>query len=229
MLNHQSIGMIKASKDSQALENLKSLITVYPTSPLKPKAEILKVALEKNLAEAKVKADAIAAVEAAKRAVIEATKLAQAKIDSAKNVKIVAKPLFDSAAYKLNLLFPVNKLQIHSAVIVFNKIDKTNLDKLQFELEKFNKQDKATSLVFSNTLQLDENNTLLLFDEFRNADSAIAYVNILKKAIPGKFTWLKPKDYSFIIISQSNLNLLITNKRFDDYKKVFKNIYNVKL
>ena len=128
----------------------------------------------------------------------------------------------------MNLLFPANKTVPHSAVIVLNKIDKTNLDKLLTGLEKFNKEDKATSLIFTNVLALDEYTTLLLLDEFKNADSATAYITILKKTMPSKFAWLKPKDYSFIMISQSNLNLLIANKRFEDYKKAFKNNYNVK-
>ena len=228
LLYIEAVGQAKAQKDSMAVSTLQALITFYPTTPIKNKAEVLKNILEKKLAEEKIKADAIAAVEAAKKAALEVVKAAQAKLDSIKNIKLVVKPKVDSATIKLNLLFPVNKLGPHSAVLILNKIEKANLGLLQTGFENFNKQDKATSVVFLNTLPIDANNTLLLFDEFRNADSAIAYINIIKKVLPTNFKWLKPKDYSFVIISQSNLNLLITNKRLDDYRKVFKNNYNVK-
>ena len=229
LLYIEAIGAVKANKDSLAVVNLKELILNYPLSTLKAKAEILKNALEKKIANEEAET---AAKNAAIKAAVQAVKDAAMAVDSAKQQaallkikKVPNKTIVDSAAIKLNLLFPINKLEPHTVFLVLKKVNDTSLQKIQTGIEKFNSENKSTSIIFSNNYNQDAITKILFFDDFKNANAAIDYVNILKPAVVARFKWLKPYQYSFMIISQSNLKALLSNRNFEAYKKVFKN-YN---
>ena len=47
----------------------------------------------------------------------------------------------------------------------------------------------------------------------------------IKKAAPTEVSWLQANKYSFLVISEKNLQLLKTNKDIDTYKVLLKNQY----
>ncbi|MEO6583872.1 MAG: hypothetical protein ABIO05_06085, partial [Ferruginibacter sp.] len=76
--------------------------------------------------------------------------------------------------------------------------------------------------------QLDAQTAILLFSSngFADADAAVAYYDKIKKAAPAEVSWLQPVKYSFIIISENNLQLLKTNKDLKNYKTLLNAQFN---
>ena len=67
---------------------------------------------------------------------------------------------------------------------------------------------------------IDAARAILLFAPFANATEALKYFDRIKKAAPNEVSWLQPSKYSFIIISESNLQVLKTNKDIISYKQL---------
>lgn len=234
LLYIEAIGLAKANKDSQAVSNLNTIITTFPTSGIKPKAEILKTLLDKKLFDAAAEAAKRAAAQkliddalAAAKKVIEDAKAAEL---AKKNAAILAKQkpvIVDSATLKLNLLYPVNKLEKHTVFLILNKLPQAICENIQADLDLFNSLDSTTKFIFSNTYSADANTTILFYDEFRNADAAAAYCKKLKTAVFARHA-LKPVQYGILIISASNLKTFMNKNNLEEYKKVFKTNYEIK-
>jgi tetratricopeptide (TPR) repeat protein len=234
LLYIEAIGLVKANRDSQAVSNLNNIITTYPSSALKPKAEILKVALDKKLADAAAEE---AKKAAAQKAIDDAKAAAQKIIDDAKAVDLAKKQAallakqkpvkVDSAMVKLNLMFPVNKMEKHTVFLILNKLPQARIDSIQIDLDEFNKSNPTYKNIFSNAYSAEANTSILFYDEFGNADQAAAYCKVLKTAVFARHA-LKPSQYGILIISASNLKTFIGNNKLEDYKKVFKNNYDIK-
>ena len=64
---------------------------------------------------------------------------------------------------------------------------------------------------------IDKDRALLVFSPFTNAEAAYQFLEKLKKAAPDEVSWLPANKYSFILISEDNLQLLKTNKDFPAY------------
>lgn len=67
---------------------------------------------------------------------------------------------------------------------------------------------------------IDGEKALLLFTPFADAGAALKYFDRIKKAAPSEISWLQPAKYSFIIISDENLQLLKANKDLAAYKQL---------
>ena len=234
LLYIEAIAHAKANRDSIAVNSLNTLITNYASSPLKPKAEKLKEILDKKIANAAAEAAVIAA---AKKAVEDAKAAAQKVIEDAKaaalakkNAALLAKQkpvVVDSAMLKLNAMYPINKMEAHTVFLVLNKMSSNDCDSLQVELDMYNKADATTKNIFSNNYKAEEKVTILFYDEFRNAESAIVYCKKLRALILAKHP-LKPAQYGIMVMSASNLNTFISKNNLEDYKKVFKSNYEIK-
>jgi len=68
----------------------------------------------------------------------------------------------------------------------------------------------------------------LVFSTFESAEDAVAFHEKIKKAAPSQLSWLSAKSYSFIIITQSNLDLLKRNKQLEGYRKLLNEQYPAK-
>ena len=75
---------------------------------------------------------------------------------------------------------------------------------------------------------LDADKVILLFSPFEDAAAAIKYYDKIKKAAPSEISWLPANKYSFLIISDSNLQLLKTNKDLQGYKKLLNSNFDNK-
>lgn len=67
---------------------------------------------------------------------------------------------------------------------------------------------------------IDAEKSLIVFKPFDNAEGALKYFDRIKKAAPAEISWLQPAKYSFIIISENNLQILKTNKDISSYKQL---------
>ena len=232
----EAIILIKANRDSQAVSNLNMIISTYPKSALKPKATILKTAIDKKIADAAIEAAKIASAKkiiddekaAAQKIVDDATAaaLAKKKADLLKTQKPI-KVVVDSAATKLNEMYPVNKADKHSVFLILKDVDKASIEKIQIDIDVFNKQNIDTKFLFSNNLNVNTSTSILVYDEFRNADYAAAYAKILKAAMATRHKTINATKYSLVIISAANFKTFSEKNNIEEYKKIFKSKYNL--
>lgn len=71
------------------------------------------------------------------------------------------------------------------------------------------------------TQPLDERYTMVLLGPFKNAGEAVDYLDKTRPAAAGNILpWLGAEKYSFIIINNTNLELLKQSKDLPGYKKL---------
>ncbi|MEJ7673914.1 MAG: hypothetical protein WKF59_14750 [Chitinophagaceae bacterium] len=65
----------------------------------------------------------------------------------------------------------------------------------------------------------------MIFSKFSDANAAIAYADKIKKNAATEVSWLPADKYSFLIISEANLQILKANKDLPGYIKLLNNKY----
>ncbi|MFT3908472.1 MAG: tetratricopeptide repeat protein [Ferruginibacter sp.] len=235
LLYIEAINYIKERNDSLAIESLTNIISLYPKSPLKEKAVTMIDVLRRrteiesyltNLQVTRVEEDGKVIMSDDKpmeqvkndNKVIEPKKMEGAKV-IARQDSIVTPASMISGAYTWQGEQP------QYIVMILNKVDPVYINEAKNAFTRFNNQNYASKKVTINKDQLDADRALLVFTPFENADDAIKYYDNIKKAAPTEVSWLQANKYSFLIISEKNLQLLKTNKDVDTYKVLLKNQY----
>ncbi len=240
LLYIESVYYIREKKDSNAIATLKNIVSLYPTSALKPKAVTLidvlgrRASIEKYLTELEVK-------RVEEEQVIIADNNMPAKVIAPASIKpIIAKSpavvlpkrvISDSIKVPdvyINKSFVLNPNAAHKVVMILDKVDGVYVGEAKNAFTRFNKQSMSTINVTITKDAIDAQNALLVFATFDNAEAALKYFDIIKKAAPNEISWLQPSKYSFIIISDTNLELLKTNKDITSYKELLKANFGAK-
>jgi tetratricopeptide (TPR) repeat protein len=233
LLYIESVFYIKERKDSLAINTLNNIVTLYPTSPLKTKASTLievlgrRAAIEKYLTELEITRAAEENVIIAddKPIVVAPIKVVVAKPAETKITApiIIKKPLSDSIktpAVYVNKSFTLQPDKPHFVAMVLDKVAGVYVNEAKNALERFNKESMATINVVIKKDTINADKSLLLFSSFENAEVAMKYYDKIKKVAPTELSWLQAAKYSFIIISESNLQLLQSNKDLTGYKQL---------
>ena len=72
---------------------------------------------------------------------------------------------------------------------------------------------------------LDFEKSLLVISSFTDADAALLYYDKIKKDAKSEISWLPATKYSFLIITEENLQLLKENKNITEYKMLLNSQY----
>lgn len=234
LLYIESVHHIKENNDSIAIVTLNSLQSLYPESPLTPKAATLVEVLARrkeivdyltNLEVTREEEDMIIVAEdkePVKKAntptpvtIVAPVKVQPTiKVPTARDSSAAIKPIALAAGFAIQ---PENP---HYMVMMLDRVDGVYINEAKNAITRFNKESMATSRLVLNRDTLDATRTLFLLTPFTDANSAIAYMDKLKKAAPREMSWLPAAKYSFFIISENNLQLLKTNKDLDGYRKL---------
>jgi tetratricopeptide (TPR) repeat protein len=230
LLYIESVYYIKERKDSNAVVDLKDIVTLYPKSPLKAKAEMLmdvldrRVVIEKYLTDLQItRVEEEQVIFADDKPVVKVTapvtKPTEIKV-TAPVIKKVQTDSIKAPTVFVNKSFTLQPDQPHKVVMILDKVDGVYINEAKNAFTRFNKESMATINVTIAKDTLDATRNLLLFASFDNADAALKYFDRIKKAAPSEVSWLQAAKYSFIIISETNLQLLKTNKDLKSYKEL---------
>lgn len=233
LLYIESIYHIRQMQDSTAINTLQNIISLYPQTPLAEKAQTLIDVLgrrkeiteylthleitraeEERIIVADEKAENKATAVQPKPVVVEPTKpttiIAGIKRDSSAAVKPIAE-------LKGFLIQPEKE---HLVLMLLNKVDYVYVNETKNAFNRFVKGNYLYQNILVSRDALDADRALVLFSKFSDAEAAAKFYDKVKKAAPSEVSWLPANKYSFIIISESNLQLLKENKDFEGYKKV---------
>ena len=234
LLYIEAVHHIKENNDSTAIASLTSIQTLYPESPLTPKAAVLIevlgrrkeivayldslqvtreeenmiiVAEDKEPVRKKTTPTPVAIVPPVK---VQPTIKQPSPRDSSASVK----PIALAAGFAIQPEIP------HFAVMLLDRVDGVYINEAKNAITRFNKESMATFRLIIKRDTLDAPRTMFLLTPFTDANSAIVYMEKLKKAASREMSWLPASKYSFFIISENNLELLKTNKDLEGYRKL---------
>jgi tetratricopeptide (TPR) repeat protein len=232
LLYIESVYYIKERKDSAAISTLKNIISLYPTSALKGKATTLievlgrRDSIERYLTQlqvTRVEEEQVIFVDdkpVVKTVIPAATKPAEVKLAQPVAIKkVVTDSIKVPEVYK-NKNFELKPESPHYVVMILDKVDGVYINEAKNAFVRYNKGSMETINTIIKRDTLDAQRTLLLFSPFENAAAAIKYFDKVKRAAPNEVSWLQATKYSFIIISEENLQLLKTNKEISSYKQL---------
>ncbi|MES2431856.1 MAG: tetratricopeptide repeat protein [Bacteroidota bacterium] len=238
LLYIEAIYHVKQKEDSIAKGVLKNIIQIYPTSPLKRKAETLIDVLNRRaeiesyltaLQVTRAQEDDLLIINDApvsKPSVVKAiadtafaipnTPLVVPKLDT---VKMFAPVIITSGPFSFNEAAP------HNVIMVLDKVDGTYINEAKNAMSRYMSEgynDRALTLTKD---AIDNEKTIFIFGAFANAKAALDYMTKLKRAAPSEISWLPANKYSFFISSDENLQKLKINKDIPGYKALLNKQY----
>jgi hypothetical protein len=101
--------------------------------------------------------------------------------------------------------------------MVLDKVDGTYVNESKNAFARYLNESFRGQPITLTRDAIDKDKSLLVFTSFPNADAAFEFLQKVKKAAPVEVSWLPANKYSFLLISEENLQLLKTNKDFPAY------------
>jgi len=211
----EALQNVKNRNDSAAIQGLQLIISNNPTSPLKQKAETMidvlrrRAEIEKYLTELQV-----TRAKENQLKVPDTPKPAKPPVTPPVIKDTVAKA--PAALTSGPFVMAVNAP--HHVIMILNKVDQVYTNEARNALIRYNKEIFYGQTININKDVLDAENNLLVITTFADAAAAMVYYNKIKKDAASEISWLPANKYSFLIITEANLQLLKTNKNLSGYK-----------
>ena len=110
--------------------------------------------------------------------------------------------------------------QPQMVMVVLDKVDPVYVTESRNAFHRYNREKYYNRTIEINNIPLDDNIKFVVLKPFDNAEAAIDYIEKARKVAGSEIIpWLPADKYSFFMISQANLDLLITSKDFSWYKE----------
>jgi hypothetical protein len=108
----------------------------------------------------------------------------------------------------------------HSVAIILTKVDPVYVTETGNAFNRYNRETYYNKTFEISNVQLSDSIKLVVISGFDSAGAALDYVDKAKKVAPREvIPWLPAGKYSFVIITDQNLELLKTNKDVEAYRK----------
>jgi tetratricopeptide (TPR) repeat protein len=245
LLYIESVYYIKQRQDSTALISLNNAISLNATSPLGIKATRLKeVVLRraeienelKNLqvtraTEIPIVIDNTPTVKNNPAPPKPTTVTTPVTVPAQQPVVINNTPkpkdsvkLVTPTPKKLNYIYKTDTLKQHYVGVILNKVDNIFVNEARNAFVIYNRGTGRTLSV--DPTPIDADNKILLIGAFTNAKEALQYIQTANpKAATEIVPWLAKEKYSFIIVSDENLQLVQKNKDIPNYKSFLSELF----
>jgi tetratricopeptide (TPR) repeat protein len=215
LLYIEALHHVKNRDDSAAIKGLQLIISNNPTSPLKEKAQTMIDVLRRRAEIEKYLTS------------LEITRAEENQLKLPETPKPVNKPappvvVKDTVAKVAPPLtsgpFVMAVNAPHHVLMVLNKVDQVYINEARNAFIRYNRENFYGQTININKDVLDTDNNLLVITSFRDAAAALVYYTKIKKDASSEISWLPASKYSFLIITEENLQLLKTNKNLTGYK-----------
>ncbi len=238
LLYIEAIGFVKEKKDSNAIAVLNDIIRLYPASPLTLKSQTLISVLQRrssiesyltNLQVTRVEEQQVLISNNKPAVIIKQEE--KPVVKTIEPVRIPATPILKDTVVRVlptmtNGVFIIDKEKPHYVMMILDKVDGVYVNEAKNAFQRYNRERFYSQPITIIKDQFSADKALLIFSSFDDADAAVVYYDKIKKAAPAEVSWLQPSKYSFIIISDSNLQLLKSNKDYNAYKTLLNSQFN---
>jgi tetratricopeptide (TPR) repeat protein len=226
LLYIESVYYIKQRNDSAAITTLNSVVSLFPNTPMAARATNLlnvlgrRTQIEEELRNMNVTRDTSGTTR-------PPVVIAQpSKPDTVKtNPPVVTnpKPVGDTVKTKppvvLNAPYKFNAAEPQYVVLLLNKVDPVYVNEAKNAFIRFNRETYYNKTMTADLVEIDAENRILLMSPFKDAAEAMTYIESVKPRTATEIVpWLKGGKYSFLILGESNLELLKANKNMETYK-----------
>jgi tetratricopeptide (TPR) repeat protein len=241
LLYIEAVYHVKQKDDSTAVTVLNNIVTLYPKSPLKAKAERMIDVLgrRKEIEEYLTNLQVTRAPDDSVLVVM----LPKAMIRNDSNL-IVSPKLYDTSAVKKNPIiktdslpkmpvaaplvsgpYTLNLSAPQYVVMVLDKVDMTYINESKNALSRYATDNfrGAGITVVKDTVNKEK--AILVFSPFANAEQALPFLIKIQKAAPEEISWLPPGKYSFIMIDEENLLRMKNTKDITGFKNLLSKQY----
>ena len=255
LLYIEAVYYIKQKQDSVAIGVLNNIISLYPKSPLMPKAQRMIDVLKRraeiesyltNLVITRKGDDEIATVPKEKlvrndsNLIVTPKRFDSSKAvmpinipalkDITKNTVPVHAPVAEDTVKKtapilVNGPFIFNTTATQNVMMVLDRVDGTYVNESKNAFTRYVAESFRGQTIGVTKDAISKDVSILIFTSFANADAALQFLNKIKKAAPEEVSWLPTSKYSFLIISDENLRLLQLNKHLQEYKDLLNKQY----
>lgn len=215
----EALNNVKNRNDSAAIKGLQDIVTNNPESPLRSKAETMidvlrrRSEIEKYLTELEITRasdDAPVKVEEKSKPVTPPPPAIVINKDTATKVP----PPITNGAFTMAINAP------HYVLMILNKVDPVYVNEAKNAIIRYNAENYYGQTINITKDALDAENNLLVISSFADAATALQYYDKLRKNAAAEISWLPANKYSFLIISNDNLQLLKANKNLTGYKSL---------
>ena len=215
LLYIEALYHVKNRDDSAAIKGLQTIIANNPTSPLKEKAQTMIDVLRRRAEIEQYLTN------------LQITRAEENQPKAPLTPKAVNKPvaptvLKDSvtkiAAPLTSGPFVMAPNAPHHVLMILDKVDQVYVTEARNALIRYNRENYYGQTINVNKDQLDTDRNLLVITSFTDAAAALVYYAKIKKDAAAELSWLPANKYSFLIITDENLQLLKTNKNLAGYK-----------
>ncbi|MBS1642278.1 MAG: hypothetical protein JSR11_07325 [Bacteroidetes bacterium] len=216
----ESIYYIKQNKDSLAINSLQNLITKYPVNALAIKAKTMidvlrrRKEIENYLTNLNIKKNIDTITYVA-----PATTVVKPKVDTVTTTTVTTKPTIKKNDYSYN------ESDKQYAVIVLNKVSNMYSVEAKNAFFRFNEVQYKNAEPPIDLININDDIGLILVGPFANASQAINYIDVVKPIAATRIiSWLIPQKYSYLIISDENLQTIKSKKDISTYSSFIKEI-----
>jgi tetratricopeptide (TPR) repeat protein len=232
LLYIEAVYYIKQRQDSQAITILNQIISLYPSSPLSAKALVMSDVLKRR-----------SSIEdyLTKLQVERAKEEDRILVDD--NPVIEQKPIVTNQVAKptdsVKVVVPKREVPVissgftffpevpHYVVMLLDKVDPVYINEAKNAFNRYNREKFSGQTIEITKNPFDKDRTFLVFNQFRDAATAVDYTTRIKKSAGSEVSWLPASKYSFFIISAANLEILQTNKDLQGYLNLLHSKYPV--
>ena len=237
LLYIESVYYIKQKQDSLAVVTLNNIISQYPTSPLKDKAATMIDVLKRrkqiegyltNLNIKRVDEDKMIVINdqpVEKKPVTQNPIIPQPKTVMPEDKKEVVQPQVIKPQPVTNGTFTFVAEEPQNVVMILDKVDPVYISEARNAFNRYNREKFSGQTIDIVKDAFDKDRNFLIFSKFPDANAAIVYADRLKKNAPSEVSWLPANKYSFVIISDANLQVLKANKDLAGYIKLLNTKY----
>ncbi len=230
LLYIEAVYYIRQKNDSNAISTLKNIITLYPKNPLKEKAEnMLSVISRRKEIEDYLTSLQVTRAEETKIIIPEDKPVTKTQPVTAPVVvaKVPVSPVVTPAAPPTPIAgnYNLNPTALHLVVMILDKVDGVYVNESKNAFDRYNRTNYYSTPISIVKEALNGELNILTFSSFANAEEAITYYDKIKRAAPREVSWLPAAKYSFVIITEDNLQILKTTKNITDYKKLLNTQY----
>lgn len=125
------------------------------------------------------------------------------------------KPIKDG---KIEMAYIYNATDPYTVLMYFDEVDPVYLTEAKTAYQRYNAGTHSAETIPLTLYEVDKESSWMEMGLFADVTAALGYMEEWKKNARQIVPWLPELKYSFIIISDRNLEMLKTRKNMEEYK-----------
>ncbi len=239
LLYIEALYYVREKKDSMAISGLNVLIQNNPNTLMAEKAATMIDVLKRrkeieeyltNLQVTRMEDDKVI-VPVDNKPVTKAPPTVVTAPPAAVKLPVATSPVIIKDTVKTNITvkgqFVLKPDSPHTVIMILDKVDGMYVNEAKNAFTRYNNENYYGQqlVITKDVLDAATNQSLLVIGSFANDNAAIDYYNKIKKSAAREVSWLPAAKYSFLIITNDNLQVLKTNKDLAGYKTLLNTLY----